>query len=568
MCSVFGSIASKKLPLKTFKSINLITKNRGPDNTGYFTAEVDNLNLYLGHNRLKIQDLSDSANQPFENHKFAIVFNGEIYNFKELVKEYSLKNKLKTSSDTEVILLMFELFGIECFAKFDGPFSIAIYDKQQQKIFLSRDPFGEKPLFFSLDKGFHFSTSEKQLSALLWKIKSEIKISNTSFKNYVSCGYSNFSIFKNIKEVKPGECLEFDFASMKLSRMQFHTFSYHEEEEFCFEKFETFLVKSLKRRLISDLEVKLLFSGGLDSTYIAALLKKYNLANIKLIYVEDDLKNESGKEIAKLLAKDLKFHLQIVTSDAAKRDKYLSDNHKLDNLSLDPALISLCELYGESTGTVFLSGDGADECYLSYSNYKNLIKNESKIKYDFFNYLISVIPDSKIKNFLITNLPINNSDKISHYIGRDTFLSESYLKRCDELNIENQRALYLYSLEFELPYYLLRKSDSASMFFGKELRSPYLNKDLMQYCISSNAFRFLQDKQMINDRINKILNNKIKLEKKGMSSQIFENVNFSSINKHHKSIKNFFRNIFSRRRYLNQTLIENWINQVENNLYK
>ena len=146
MCGILVYISDKEIHKKSVLNIKKLMEFRGPDNQSYRKINFDKKNLYLFHSRLSIQDLNKRSNQPYAYKNYILIFNGEIYNFKELKNK--INKKFKTSSDTEVILYYYDLYKDKCFEFFEGMWSIVIYDIKNKKIIVSRDRFGEKPILF------------------------------------------------------------------------------------------------------------------------------------------------------------------------------------------------------------------------------------------------------------------------------------------------------------------------------------------------------------------------------------------------------------------------------------
>ena len=173
MCGIAGFTGNKSFQNSTIKSTLNLMKNRGPNHQAYFKNSITKKkNIYLLNSRLSIIDLEDRSNQPFIIDNFVMTYNGEIYNYLELKKRISKIVKFRTNSDTEVILQYYKLYGEKCFEFFEGMWSLAIYDKNKKELIISRDRFGEKPLYYYQSKyGFYFASEIKFIKKLAFKKK-------------------------------------------------------------------------------------------------------------------------------------------------------------------------------------------------------------------------------------------------------------------------------------------------------------------------------------------------------------------------------------------------------------
>jgi asparagine synthase (glutamine-hydrolysing) len=202
MCGIAGYITKKKYINFTFevasKKLKELMKNRGPDQQGSFCHTLNNYIINLFSSRLSIIDLDTRSNQPFKTNDTVLIFNGEIYNYVELKKELQKKNvHFKTNSDTEVLIKAYECWGEECVNHIDGMWSFCIYDYKNNKIFLSRDNFGEKPLYYFLNpSSFYFSSQISIVKKFLKNISLDFK----SVATYLTVGYTvdKKTMFKNI----------------------------------------------------------------------------------------------------------------------------------------------------------------------------------------------------------------------------------------------------------------------------------------------------------------------------------------------------------------------------------
>ena len=265
MCGINGfNFVDKKI----LKEMNDSLKHRGPDSEGtYFSKEV-----YLGHRRLAVIDLSKNGNQPMTythgKEKVVIVHNGEIYNYLEIKDELKEKGyKFKGHTDTEVILASYLEYGVDCVKKFNGMWSFCIYDPKRKILFLSRDRVGKKPLYYYFDGNKFIFSSE--IKGIL-KHKIDKKLNKEAIDLYFSLGFipAPYSIYKNIYKIEQRQSLIFNLSANKLEKKYYYewpNFNPLNNKEKLKERFEELIDDSVKIRMISDVPLGAFLSGGLDS---------------------------------------------------------------------------------------------------------------------------------------------------------------------------------------------------------------------------------------------------------------------------------------------------------------
>lgn len=504
MCGIFGLIGNQSFDSDL---VSKFLEHRGPDNQQGINIKCQKHNIYLHHARLSILDLNERSNQPFLLDNLVIIFNGEIYNFKDLIKEFELTPS--TKSDTEVIGLLFKKMGTNCFHLFDGPFAIAVFDKSEQKLYLARDIFGEKPLFYCLqNKSFAFSSNENLFKNLdLFNLTK-----NKDFRaDVMSLGFSDRNYYNEINKLGPGNLLTIDVNSLEFSIKNFKEFNFNKIEPFNFDKYIHLLEKSLSNRIISDRSISILLSGGIDSSLLLCLLHKQKIFNLKVNTVLDNYELNQDIKNSIELCKSLGYQQSLITLKAASQD-IDQDNFK-DNFCTDPAQHSLLRLYESINETVCLTGDGADEIYLSYSSYRKIL--QKKRFFTLPHFLYTILPRS-IATKLIFVSRLNSFQRLRYLLGNTEITSDLENFSLSLTNMD--RVLYYYSYKYELPNYLLVKADNCSMRFSKEARSPYLCYDLVQYCISSNAYKFLHNKKQLIGFINNYSSLNLRMRKSGMAT--------------------------------------------------
>lgn len=387
MCGISGYVSSNKLNGSQMVSS---LKHRGPDNSGEFSKEYCNKQVFLGHNRLSIIDLSEQGKQPMStpDGTITIIFNGEIYNFSD-IKEKHLKNTVfRSKTDTEVILYLYEKLGINFINELNGDFAIAIFDERKSKLYLIRDRLGIKPLYyFHTNEALVFASEIKSIVAS--GIKAELAEEN--LLEYFVFKYTpgDHTLFKNITRLSPGCYLEYDFDknTVKIDRYwtlnkkpEYSNLPYRDAQYV----FYDLMNDATKIRLVSDVSVGTLLSGGLDSSIIAHFLRDdpsitHYCASKNAI----DLKKEgttSDFYYASRLAKDWGLKLSEInigrdeaTLDQIKTTLYYSDDLIADGSQITSYLITRA---AGKNSKVILSGMGADEFFMGYAGHMLILLSQ------------------------------------------------------------------------------------------------------------------------------------------------------------------------------------------------
>lgn len=376
MCGIVGSyhFDSSKRVASLAASLAALNK-RGPD----ARIEVTFGNrCALGHARLSIIDTSHAADQPMYDAtgRFCIVFNGEIFNYLSLKETLANKGyEFKTQSDTEVILNLYIDRGLECVKELNGFFAFAIFDTLSESLFIARDRYGIKPLYYFMDENeFSFASELKALKPLLGN---RLTIDHSSLHLYFQLNYipGNDSIFKEIKQIKPGE------AWLIKPNEQFQNTYYQingENESFkgsyteAQEKLKELLEHSVKLRLISDVPLGAFLSGGIDSSVIVALASKYtdHLNTFSIGYKDEPMFDET--KYARLVAQKCKTEHTVFELTNADLFEHLFEMlDYIDEPFADSSALAVYILCKETRkhATVALSGDGADEIFGGYQKH-------------------------------------------------------------------------------------------------------------------------------------------------------------------------------------------------------
>lgn len=388
MCGITGiyQFSSRNKVVDLQSTIGLMTdslEHRGPDSRGTWLS--DSGLLALGHRRLSIRDLSSAGNQPMTSScgRYVIVYNGEVYSHDEIRKDLALTGRrVNGSSDTEIILEACAQWGVEnALNKFIGMFAFALYDKVRESLYIVRDRLGIKPVYWGIvDNCLIFGSELKALTAAkFWKPKLDRNaLSSFMRHNYIPAPYS---IYQGVYKLEPGHLLKFDKGGdweakifwdfRKIAEDGVSSLSSLPENE-TLDQLDELLSDSVSRRMVADVPLGALLSGGVDSSLVTALMaeKSERRINTFSIGFQEEEFNEApyASEIAKHLATD---HTELyVTSDLAmdlvEKLPYWYDEPFADSSQLPTALV--CSLTKNHV-TVVLSGDGGDELFAGYSRY-------------------------------------------------------------------------------------------------------------------------------------------------------------------------------------------------------
>ncbi|MEI8349036.1 MAG: asparagine synthase (glutamine-hydrolyzing) [Candidatus Omnitrophota bacterium] len=377
MCGIVGFINSKRLA--SVEAVGILQKMadeinyRGPDDDGYFADAT----MCLGMKRLSIIDLK-SGHQPMftDSGSIVIVYNGEVYNFKELRVELEAKGTcFRTTSDTEVVLKMYEHYGIDSFTRLNGMFALAVYDKLSQKLVLCRDPIGIKPLYYFWD-GYSFMFASEIKAILKHPMAASRKVNLSAVWDYLTYEYvpAPKTIFDNIYKLLPGHFIEINLKDLAFNVVKYWDFPLtHNDnisEEECNERFGSLFVDAVNRQMVADVPVGIFLSGGLDSSAVTLVASQLSATRIKTFCVgfeEGTLTDEAAyaREVAGFLGTD---HKEFI-ANSKEFFKFIPEFvYLMDEPNADMATIGkyfACKLASEHVKVV-LSGDGGDEMLCGY----------------------------------------------------------------------------------------------------------------------------------------------------------------------------------------------------------
>jgi asparagine synthase (glutamine-hydrolysing) len=525
MCGIAGYFdyrnKSLKLNLDIINRVSKAIQHRGPDGHGTYSES----GVTLIHRRLSIIDISSkAASQPMSSMSgdIHIIFNGEIYNFIELKTILEKKDyKFKSTSDTEVLLNAYIEWGENCLEKIDGIFAFAIYNSKEKTLFIARDHFGVKPIFYSNYNGVIYFASE--LGALFEFQKINKEIDFFALDSFYTFGYvpAPYSGFKNVKQLEPSKKISIRNRSFKLSNywdFPVNADKHQSSKQELQDEFSYLFESSVKKQMMSDAPIGTFLSGGIDSFAINSALKNINLVdsietfNIGFTNPKYD-ESHDARVLADIL--NIKFNSKIILDDFKHFEKVISNLSEPFADSSSIPVYSLCEFASKKI-KVAISGDGADELLGGYMVYKisNLANQFQKLPvgvYRAIKNLSRYVPDiggryshsEKIRRFLeYANLGQSQRHASWRNIFNSSMKEKIYTKEfISELGDFNPIDLYashlnyakdngcseldsqLYAdLRFYLPNDMLTKVDRMSMLNSLEVRVPFLDKNLVEFC--------------------------------------------------------------------------------------
>ncbi len=469
MCAISGlNIPDRDLITRMMSTVT----HRGPDDTGTFVDD----RVALGHNRLSILDLSPQGHQPMGFNGLQIVFNGEIYNFKELRKELEAVGEVFASqTDTEVLLRGYVREGMVFFKKLRGMWAFAIYDIKAGTIVLSRDPFGIKPLYYYLKDGhFAFSSELRGLQPVLSKHGATDDA--LAHRLYFIFGYmpAPHTPFLEVKKMLPGAIASFDLSSCILTPLE-TLLPY--DENVPTQSLEDALDDTIRAHFVSDVPVGILYSGGIDSTLLLAKARELGFDPTAFFL---RIPNRLDNDYALAAAKELGVTPVIFEFDAqAAEQVFARALASLDEPFADSSYVPTEYLSSQVARThkVVLSGEGGDEFFGGYHRHNHLLGLRGGMRL-IPATLVRLLP-TRVRRFVESKI---NRDPYAAYVeftrldegvaSRDEaiqFLRERVVVQHDVLGLELDRTVYL-------PDDLLFKIDRASMRHGLEGRVPFLDK--------------------------------------------------------------------------------------------
>jgi len=479
MCGINGFNFLDKNKIQKMMSL---TENRGPDAKGIFETEK----MTLGHNRLSIIDLSKEANQPLTDDYLTIIFNGEIYNYKNLKEKLILKGvKFKTNSDTEVILKLFKEYGEDSFKMLSGIFAIAIWDSNKNELNLIRDIVGVKPLYYYHninEKKFYFSSLIKPILLS----KKDNQINDKALNYYLNFWHNDLSetTFKDIFKVQPGELVK--FKENKIYKKKILNFDF--SKKILNPKDE--IKRIFEKQLVSDVPVAISLSGGVDSNLIFSIMKE-KIGNKFKTY---SVKFEDGKNIdANVAQYNSQIHnFENIQVNVTHND-FIDSIEKIVEIMEEPVgnqnSIANYILSQKITEKVLFTGDGGDEIFTGYDKYKSifLLSTLSKMKFiNIFNFFssknFSRLKFNKAEQFYLSFSEQNLMQHQNKYFNKFEKINYQDLSFNHKININESILNNVMFLDIQtwIQNDSLTRNDKIFMNSGVEVRVPFLDQEMIE----------------------------------------------------------------------------------------
>jgi asparagine synthase (glutamine-hydrolysing) len=515
MCGVVGGIWRDGIGIdeRTAREALLSLAHRGPDAEGISFRD----GVLLGHRRLSIIDLDPRSNQPMRMDGLSLVYNGEIYNFRDVRASLQACGvSFSTDSDTEVLLKAFAQYGISCLDRIEGMFAFAIWDSRARKFILARDRFGEKPLqYFKDSSRFMFGSEFRAIEALAGAER--LQVDKSALPLYFRFSYLPAPVapFAGANQLEPGCWLEFDANAWELRTHRYYDLQVRLtgsqlKSSPTFESAKVELRKQLKKAVhdrifASDVPVSTFLSGGLDSSVVASLASQTGAASVaaySVAFPKDPEFDESA--YARLVARrhpNLEHHVIDVTEEALAdfTDRTLG---LLGEPYADASLIPTAFVCSHVREKVILGGDGADEIFAGYGTY-SAMQWSARLP-SWLKALASRIP--KVSNPVAIRNPTLRAAALFHkhlrHSAKEEYLTWRSYASSEQLStlgfsergcrsppiherpIRSLRDLLVTDIDFNLSADMLKKVDLASMQHGLEVRLPYLDSSLVEFTLN------------------------------------------------------------------------------------
>jgi asparagine synthase (glutamine-hydrolysing) len=530
MCGISGLVSFSNLEngLDVIHQMNERIVHRGPDAEGLF----QNKNVFLGHRRLSIIDLTKAANQPMHKHGYSLVFNGEIYNYIELREDLKSKGyHFETNSDSEVILSAYHCFGTACVEQFNGMWAFLLSDPDKDELFVSRDQFGIKPLYYFQSKELiAFGSEIKQfLDVPNFLPKLNKKVAASFLMNGV-LNQQQETFFESVLELKPGTNLLVNSKTFELNFVKWYNFKaktstqYNSNYNQAVKDFNKIFEDAVRIRMRSDVRVGSCLSGGIDSSAIVCKVNELNETIETVTSCYSDRKYDE-QQFSDIVTKSTGFKAHKIYGDNAalnKIDILKKMVYHQDQPIATGSHFSEYNVFSEAQKNgfvVMLDGQGSDEYLGGYPEFKTIYfktliqKLQLKSSFNF----ISI--ESKLTNFSRIYILKRELKSILYYpliqrakkILKKEFseYSAEYISKRSGIKTKpkNFKELSIQELEQTSIPYQLHSEDRNSMIFSIESRLPFLDYRLVEFCLSlPEDFKLREgySKKILRDSVNSL----------------------------------------------------------------
>ncbi|WP_339811912.1 asparagine synthase (glutamine-hydrolyzing) [uncultured Imperialibacter sp.] len=513
MCGIFGAaVDGRPLDRVLFQTVSGVLAHRGPDAEGLFFSPDGNLGL--GHRRLSVIDLRDIANQPMStpDGRWAIVYNGEVYNYREVRQELALEGAgpFLTDSDTEVILLAWRQWGPQAVNRFNGMFAFSIWDQQEEELWLCRDRLGIKPLFYSITDGLAFASELKGVLPLLSR---KPTVSKHALKAFLHLGFipEPGTIFEEISKFPSGHYGRYKNGHLELTAYWHPDRRIQEQsnatEEEAIQSFQEGLYSSVKYRMIADVPFGTFLSGGTDSSLVTAIASDLSSQQLKTFSIGFKEAKFDESQFAMKVASHLRTdHTSVMLEEKDAMPLLLEMMATFDEPFADTSAIPtmLVSQLAREKVTVILTGDGGDELFLGYGAHdwarrlsaslarpfatpvsQLLAHGNSRFKR--IGHLFEGAGFESIRDHIFSQEQYFFSNAELARLINDSYQTKPYsysdpAELARQLTAAEQQALF--DLKVYLKDDLLTKVDRSSMKYGLECRVPLLDYRLVEMAIN------------------------------------------------------------------------------------
>ncbi len=517
MCGIVGKAGKKVVrDIELLRRMRDTMAHRGPDDAGDWWSEDGHVGLAM--RRLSIIDLSPSGHQPMfdRDREIVIVFNGEIYNYRDLKKDLEAKgHSFSTSSDTEVIIEAYREWNTDCVSHLNGMFAIAVYDIKRDIIFIARDRAGEKPLFYRHEQNKFWFGSE--LKSIIADNSVERSLDYSSLEHYLTFGYVSGEkcILQGFNKLPPAHAMTYELESDRLTIWQYWELPEQAQfegirEEDLLEELEQLLEDSVRRQLVADVPVGIMLSGGIDSSLVTAMASRVSSGKVKTFTVTfPGFGTFNEAPFAKIVADHFgtehtelgagSIQPQIMIDMARQYDEPIADSSMIPTYMVSSLI--------RRHATVALGGDGGDELFGGYLHYSMILKAlrrqrflppilRSVLKFPFESFLPPGFPYKDKAELFLSNAPHDLVRNGSYFDGRDikrliskygslsTSEQDRFSFNTSDKKVEKYSAFRRAAISDFLNYLpsdVLVKVDRASMLASLEVRAPFLDYSVVDF---------------------------------------------------------------------------------------